>query len=145
MSIHIKQEKGGRAICLASLSPMSRYAKARHKKAAKVLGYAVTLDTPDAWHSASVLWGIHLTPEEAACAASAALMATTPGYAQEVAEAALCGAGAPLPTFIDVVEEAGFWADFATQEERAAYAVACFNRFTKPERDEFRAFVGKNL
>ncbi len=56
-------------------------------------------------------------------------------------ETALGGAGAPLPTFLDLVDEAGFWADMATPDERAAYAVACFNRFSKRERDEFRDFV----
>ena len=71
----------------------------------------------------------------------AALKATEPEFAQMAAETALGGCGAPLPTFHDVIGEAGFWADMATPDERAAYAVACFNRFSKRERDEFRAFV----
>ena len=71
----------------------------------------------------------------------AALTAQEPEFALMTADAALGGGGAPLPTLIDVIDEAGFWADTATPDERAAYAVACFNRFSKLERDEFRAFV----
>ena len=141
MSIHIQPEQAGRALRPASGSPMSLYAKPGHKKAAKVLGYAVTLNSFDAWCAASALWRHHLTPQEAAGLAWAALKAQEPEFALMTADAALGGGGAPLPTLIDVIDEAGFWADTATPDERAAYAVACFNRFSKLERDEFRAFV----
>jgi hypothetical protein len=120
---------------------MARYAKPAHKKSANVLGYALTLDTPEAWLAASLIWQARLTPQEAAAAAWAALRATDPDIALMVAQAALGGAGMPLPPLDDVIDNAGWWADLATPDERAAYAVACFNRFSPLERDEFLEFV----
>jgi hypothetical protein len=120
---------------------MSRYAQPRHKKAARVLGYAATLNTTDAWYAASALWEARLTPDEAAAMAWAALKATKPEWAAMAAESALGVAGAPLPTFSDIVQEAGWWADCASPDERAAYVVACFNRLSKAERAEFLAFA----
>ena len=141
MSIHITPEEAGRASRPARRSLMSIYAKPRHKAAARVLGYAVTLNSAEAWCAAATIWHVRLTPQEAAGMAWAALKAMEPEIALMTVETALGGAGAPLPTFHDLVDEAGFWADMATPDERAAYAVACFNRFSKRERDEFRAFV----
>ena len=73
--------------------------------------------------------------------ACASLQAAEPELAHTIATGALSGAGTPLPRLMDLMEDAGWWADLATPEERRAYAVACFNRFSQRERDEFRAFV----
>ena len=131
----------GRAIRPAPRSMMARYAKPAHKKAAKALGYALTLDTPEAWLAASTVWQARLTPQEAAVAAWAALRATDPDLALIVASEALGGAGMPPAALGDVMDDAGWWADLAAPEERAAYAVACFNRFTPLERDQFLEFA----
>jgi len=141
--MNARNRKGmeGRASGPAPTSMMARYAKTAHKTAAKVLGYALTLDTPETWLAASVVWQARLTPQEAAAAALAALRATDPDIALMVAQAALGGAGIPLSPLDDVIDDAGWWADMATAEERAAYAVACFNRFSPLERDEFLEFV----
>ena len=141
MNAHRKDKMEGRATRPARRSLMSRYANPEHKKAAKVLGYALTLETPDAWYGASIVWQARMTPQEAAATAWAALHATEPELAQMVATAALGGAGAPLPTMEDVMADAGWWADLAAPEERAAYAVACFNRFSPVEREEFLEFA----
>lgn len=123
-------------------SLMSLYAKSKHKRAAKALGYALTVDSEPAWLAASAIWQARLTPQETASMAWAALAATEPALAQEVASAALRGAGAPLPSFGPCMDDASWWADIATAEERACYAVACFNRFSRQEREEFRVFAG---
>lgn len=131
----------GRATRPPPRSRMARYAKPAHKKAAKALGYALTLDTRDAWFAVSVVWQSRLSPQETATAALAALRATGPDYVQLVATEALGGAGTPLAPFGDVMDDAGWWADLAAPEERAAYAVACVNRFTPLERDQFLEFL----
>lgn len=141
MSIHSKRPPNGRAVRPATRSAMSLYAKRSHRKAAKLLGYALTLDTPEGWLAASVVWQAILTPQEAATMAYAAFTALPPDLAEIVTTEALGSAEMPLPTFSDVVDEARWWADRATPDERAAYAVACFNRFSAFERDQFRAFV----
>ncbi|MFY9210037.1 MAG: hypothetical protein WAO69_02825 [Aestuariivita sp.] len=141
MTVRGKEAVEGRATRPAPRSMKARYAKSEHEKAAKVLGYALTLDTPDAWYAASAVWQARMTPQEAAAKAWAALHATEPELALMVARAALGCAGVPLPTLDDIVADAGWWADLAGPEERAAYAVACFNRFSPVEREEFREFV----
>jgi hypothetical protein len=144
MNAYRKDMLEGRAKRPARRSMMSRFAKPEHKKAAKVLGYALTLDTTDGWFAASAVWQARMTPQEAAAAAWAALQATEPELAQMVATAALGGAGAPRAAMEDVMADAGWWADLAAPEERAAYAVACFNRFSSVEREEFLEFVRGN-
>ena len=115
--------------------------KPAHKRASRVLGYALTLGCPVGWQAASALWQARLTPQEIAALASAALKATAPDLAQLVAEAFHRRAGAPLPTFGDVMLDARFWADLASSKERAAYAVACTDCFTEDERKRFVAFL----
>jgi hypothetical protein len=58
-------------------------------------------------------------------------------------EAALCSmrAGAPDPVFASVMQEANEWADFASEAERKAYALASFNRLSAPDRAAFLAYV----
>lgn len=142
MSIIFKAEQEGRASRPATHSAMSKFAMPGHKKAARALGYGLTLGDDTAWHSVAAVWQARLTPQEAATVACAAILATDSEFAECIAYAVLEGAGAPLPAFFDIVSEAGFWADMATAQERAAYAVACFNRFSPVERDEFRDFAG---
>ncbi|MGK7754684.1 MULTISPECIES: hypothetical protein [unclassified Roseovarius] len=131
----------GRASRPAPRSRMARYAKPAHKKAAKALGYALTLDSRDAWFAASVVWQARLTPQEAATAACAALRAAGPDFVHLVATEAPGDAGTPLAPFGDIMDDARWWADLAAPEERAAYAVACVNRFTPLERDQFLEFL----
>ena len=69
--------------------------KPRHKAAARVLGYAVTLNSAEAWCAAATVWHVRLTPQEAAGMAWAALKALEPEIALMTAETALGGAGAP--------------------------------------------------
>jgi hypothetical protein len=142
MNVMNAQDKEGRASRPATRSAMSKYAKPGHKCAARALGYGLTLGDSSAWFKVSAIWQARLTPEETATVASVALQATDADLAQLVASHVLEGAGVPLPTFDDLMSDARFWADIATPDERAAYAVACFNRFTMQERDDFRAFIG---
>ncbi|CAN1574236.1 hypothetical protein MCELHM10_03564 [Paracoccaceae bacterium] len=58
-------------------------------------------------------------------------------------EAALLSmrAGAPDPIFASVMQEANEWADFASEAERKAYALASFNRLSASDRAAFLGHV----
>ncbi|MEY8842038.1 hypothetical protein AB9K41_23665, partial [Cribrihabitans sp. XS_ASV171] len=72
---------------------MSLYAKKAHKRAAKALGYALTLGGFDAWRDASAIWSARLAPDERAAVAWAALTALSREDAEKVATGVLGGAG----------------------------------------------------
>lgn len=61
-----------------SRSAMYLYAKDRHKRAARMLGYALTADVPDLWDGLAVVLSARLTETEIASIAFAALSALDP-------------------------------------------------------------------
>ena len=70
---------------------MSLYAKDRHKRAAKMLGFALTADTPDLWHGTAAVWAKRLTTAELASLAYAALLGLEPDDREAVFGAAQWG------------------------------------------------------
>jgi len=70
---------------------MSLYAKDRHKRAAKMLAYALTLDDPVAWNQTAAILGHRLTNMELASVAYAALSALEPESREAVYDAAQWG------------------------------------------------------
>jgi hypothetical protein len=76
-----------------------------------------------------------LTPGERQALAWAALTACDDAEAEGVATDVLGNEiGAPLPTFLDVDEEAEAWASFASTRELRAYAAACQARLAFSRR-----------
>ena len=73
-------------------SAMSQFAKDGHKRAARMLGYALTLDSADLWHGASAVWAARLTTNELASIAFAALRALEPDDRELTFNAAHWGA-----------------------------------------------------
>ena len=57
---------------------MSMYGKDRHKRACRMLGYALTLGDAPTWVQAGAVWQMRLTEEELASVAFAALQALEP-------------------------------------------------------------------
>lgn len=82
---------------------------------------------------------------EAATALCLAIRECEPEDAAPILEAALLGmaAGWPVPPLLSVMDEASFWADFATGAERKAYALACYTRMPAADRAAFLAYVGR--
>ena len=72
-------------------SAMSLYAKDRHKRAAKMLAYALTLDDPVAWNQTAAILGHRLTTNELASVAYVALSALEPESREAVYDAAQWG------------------------------------------------------
>ena len=57
---------------------MSKHAQDRHKRAAKMLGYALTLNDAPTWVQAGAVWQMRLTEVELASVAFAALQGLEP-------------------------------------------------------------------
>ncbi|WP_147419670.1 hypothetical protein [Sulfitobacter guttiformis] len=70
---------------------MSLYAKDRHKRAAKALGFVLTLGTSEAWSGLIIVLLARLKPEERAKLAYASLMTLEDDQAYQIANAALYG------------------------------------------------------
>lgn len=70
---------------------MSRHAKDRHKRIARMVGYCLAADDPVTWGGLSTVITVRLTPLEAASLAFAALRALTPAEQELVFEAAQAG------------------------------------------------------
>jgi hypothetical protein len=70
---------------------MRDHAPEDHKRAARMLGYALLSDTPDAWNGLSVVLLARLTVEERAKLAFAALSALDPDQRELVMGAAQRG------------------------------------------------------
>ena len=47
----------------------------------------------------------------------------------------------PIPALISVMDEAGFWADWATRDELKAYCLACFTRLSESDQLAFLRYV----
>ena len=72
-------------------SAMSLYAKDRHKRVCRMLGYALTLDDPVAWNQTAAILGHRLTNMELASVAYVALSALEPESREAVYDAAQWG------------------------------------------------------
>lgn len=70
-------------------SAMSKYGKADHKRAAKTLGYALTLGDEAAWHGFTIVLLARLTEHERAALAFAALNSLEHNNAYKTASVAL--------------------------------------------------------
>ena len=119
----------------------SKLIERRHLGATRMLGYALTLGDFDGWEAASAVWQARLTPEERGALAWAALRSLDRDHARDVANTVIQDAGAPLPPFIDPMDEAAYWADIASPEELRAYTLATFNRLPREAQADFLAHV----
>ncbi|MGR3292308.1 MAG: hypothetical protein ACU0C9_14130 [Paracoccaceae bacterium] len=122
---------------------MSRHIKPAYKRAARMLGFALTLGNYETWSATAAVWAVRLTAEERAALAWAGLKSLTHEQAAMVAETALGGAGMPQAAFLSDMDQAAFWADFATPSELDAYGLACFRNMRAGRQSDFLEFVGK--
>jgi len=97
--------------------------------------------------------GLTFTTEEyrtraiAATALGYAIANCDPEDACALMEAALddLRAGMPIAPFGGIMDQARFWADMATRNERKAYAIACFDRLSAADQSAFLAHVGGRM
>ena len=123
---------------------MAEFAKDRHKRAAKALGYALTLDSESGWHALSMILTARLSREERAALAFAALCSLDDDAGRITADFAIAeDAGPPLGGLADVVQDAQLWASVSSPRELDAYAVACVRAMRPDRRRAFSRFVAQ--
>lgn len=125
-------------------SSFSQFMKPEHKRMSRMIGYTLTLGDADTWAGLATVAMARLTVEERAALAWAALRALdTPEQAEQVAEAVLSFADYPLPTFLNPMEDARWWASFASLKERKAYALAAYEALPMREQMAFRNHISE--
>ncbi len=74
-----------------------------------------------------------------------AIADTHPEDAAPILEAALLSMnqGSPPPSLVGVMDEAAWWADFATPVEHKAYCLACYRRMPRADQLAFLDYVGR--
>lgn len=119
----------------------------RHKRASRMLGYALVLNDANAWQGASDVFAARLEQGELIGLAFAALRALEPEPRQAVFDLAHWGetegAGPPLPPWFNVMDDARWWAGCASRRERKAYALASFEAMAPQDRAAFLEHVTK--
>ncbi|WP_141399421.1 hypothetical protein [Rhodobacter maris] len=78
----------------APQNPIQALAKDSHKRAAKLLGYGLILDTPEAWQAVASVWAARLTTGERAAILIAALHSLHPEQAEVICAHAFSGGAA---------------------------------------------------
>lgn len=126
-------------------APVNRTAH-RIDSVSRSLGYCLLLDDLDAWLGLASILRARLSTTERAALAHVALKALLPQDAKAVAEAALGGvmhsaAGQPIAPLFNHMDEAAFWADMATPDEREAYCLASFKAMPYERQSAFLEFV----
>jgi hypothetical protein len=106
-----------------------------------MLGYCLTLDTPDDWTGFAVVAAARLTPKERAALAFAALASLDDDQAEATAAAVIRYMGAPLPAFLGGMDEARWWARGASRSELKAFAWATFEAMHPRDRSAFLSHV----
>ena len=107
-----------------------------HRRAVRMLEFCLTLghtDT-DTWLGAIAVFGIRLSPRELAALSYVCLRALDPEDASRVTEAVLGRSDTPLPPFMSAMEDASYWADWASPNYVKAVVLAGYNRL--PARDQ---------
>lgn len=118
-------------------SILSRFMQDRHKRMSRMLGYTLTMGEPEAWGGFSTVCRARLTVCERAGMAVAALRSLPDDYALDTAAAAIGSMGDPLPPFLGGMDDARWWASYATRQELKAYALACFEAMTSQDQAAF--------
>ncbi|MEM7472921.1 MAG: hypothetical protein AAF340_16355 [Pseudomonadota bacterium] len=120
---------------------MSAHGKDAHKRAARMLGYVLTLDEVNAWWGFSAVLEAHLTTQERAAIALMSLKALPADDGLAIARAAFPAQHIPDPPLLGCLDQAAFWADYATVEELDAYCLSSFNAMTGTRQAAFLDFV----
>ena len=115
-----------------------------HQSVCRMFGYALTLgDDAEAWDGLSLVLRYRLTGYERACVLMAASRSLPAYDVVSVLEAIeeREGIGMPLPPFLDYMDDATWWADHASINERKAVLVASFTSLTAKEQANFLTYA----
>jgi len=111
----------------------------RHQSALHMLGCALKLgNDPDVWDGLPFVLMVRLTNDERIRLLEAMMFAVEDDQVALTLDHHQKRAGSPLPVLSEVVDDARWWADFASPPELKAWLAACFVRL--PYRDQ-QAFL----
>jgi hypothetical protein len=123
-----------------SLSEMD----AAHRRVGRYVSIALIVGEAQHWiYLKTILRGL-LTPRERAALAFAAMRSLSKDNRLKVAINAIpewAEFGSPLPTFLDVADDARWWAANASPKEIDAYLLACFNALQRHRQIEFGQYI----
>lgn len=114
----------------------------RHARALTAIRNALTLaDQPEVWLGLSMVLQARLSAYERACLLTSVTHACDSDLLFDVMEAIvpIRLAGAPLPVFLSIEEDACWWADLGSPAERKAWITACFLRLSDKDKAGFLA------
>ena len=116
------------------------YQNNQHDRVCKSLGYALTLeDDPIAWCALSTVLHVRLSGFERSCVLMSVAASMAPEEVEHVFEEVRSrqGIGMPLPPLFGATDEASWWADHASRDERKAVLVAAYLSLPVRDRDAF--------
>jgi hypothetical protein len=116
---------------------ISDFIRPQHKRTAKMLGYTMFLGDAASYGGLSVIARRHLTLAERGGLACAFLGSMPEDCAMQAAATVLGATGDPLPPFLGGMEDARHWANRASDAERKAYALACYEAMTPRDQAAF--------
>lgn len=119
------------------LERISNFITPEHKRTAKMLGYTLFLGDASSYGGLSIIARHHLTLAERGGLSCAFLGSMPEGSAMQAAATVLGATGDPLPPFLGGMEDARHWASWATDAERKAYALACYEAMTPRDQAAF--------
>jgi hypothetical protein len=111
-----------------------------------MLGFALTLeDDPVAWSGLSTVLQVRLSGFERSCLLMAVVASMEAEDVEYVLEEVRTrqGIGMPLPPLFDASDEASWWAEHASPEERHAVLVAAYLSLPHRDRDAFLASASR--
>jgi hypothetical protein len=117
------------------------FMKDRHKRAAKSLGYALTMADPKKWASTAIIWEARLDTSERYQLARSVMLAMRPEDIEALVSDVLGGTGCPPPPFLAPLDDAHWWSALASPAERRAFCLAAFLAMSKREQRSFLAFA----
>lgn len=117
----------------------------RHKRAARMLGFALAADSPDTWQCFATVMMARLSVRERGAVTMMMCLTLPDEDLSAIVERVGRGAGMPSAPFSDIMGEAALWASSATTRELRAYLVTAFKALPKAERREFLDFAGRKV
>ena len=117
-----------------------------HARACRALGYALTLeDDALAWSVLSTVLQVRLSDFERSCILMSLIASMDSEDVEYVLEEVRSrqGVGMPLPPLFGATDEASWWADHASPEERKAVLVAAYLSLPNLDRDAFLASANR--
>lgn len=120
--------------------PEGAQSRPAHKDAARQIAWALAQNTGGDWLACGAALRLLLNAQEAFGLAMAALGAVEERDMTTLLDEALPEyAGQPMAPWIDVRDDATWWASMATERELRAYAMACLLRIPEAERAQMVA------